>query len=81
MLTDDPVYLTKAAADFMGLSAATLQKWRSEGGGPEFVVLGRRRIGYRASSIQRFLADRVATSAADARERGLSSSAPAQQNA
>lgn len=74
MLVDDTVYLPKEAAERIGSSPATLQKWRSEGGGPVFVKLGRRKVGYTASSLSTWLASRTATSCADARARGLSSS-------
>jgi predicted DNA-binding transcriptional regulator AlpA len=71
---NDPVYLPKQAGEIIGSSPATLQKWRSEGGGTVFVKLGRRKVGYRASALQEWLAARTATSTADARARGLSSS-------
>jgi len=74
MLTDDPLYLPKQAGELIGSSVAALQKWRTEGGGPVFVKLGRRKVGYRASALHEWLASRTATSTADARARGLSSS-------
>ena len=51
MLADDPIHLPEQAAKVVKSSTATLQKWRSEGGGPEFVKLGRRRVGYRESTL------------------------------
>ena len=73
MLVDDPVYLPKEAAERIGSSPATLQKWRCEGGGPVFVKLGRRKVGYTASALREWLASRRATTTADAHDRGLSS--------
>jgi predicted DNA-binding transcriptional regulator AlpA len=72
MLADDPIHLPEQAAKVVKSSTATLQKWRSEGGGPEFVKLGRRKVGYRESALQAWVAARTATSTADARARGLS---------
>lgn len=51
------------------LSLATLERWRSEGKGPPFVKVGPRRVGYRLADFERWLADRVVSSTADAKER------------
>ena len=47
----------------------TLQRWRTEGLGPPYSILGPRRICYRLPDIEAWLADRTVTSTADARER------------
>ena len=51
----------------------TLQRWRTEGVGPPYATLGPRRIVYRLSDIETYLAKRVVNSTADARDlkRGL----------
>lgn len=65
------VLTPKQASDRLGVTEAHLQRLRSEGGGPAFTMLGRRRIGYRATDINSWLASRVSSSTAEARERGL----------
>lgn len=47
---------------------ATLQRWRSEGCGPPFAVLGPRKIAYDLRSIHDWLAKRTVLSTAAARE-------------
>ena len=42
------------AADFLNLSACTLQQWRSKGRGPQFVKLNRM-VRYRRSDIDAFV--------------------------
>lgn len=49
---------TPQAADYLGLKAPTLEKWRSEGGGPPFVKLGRA-VRYRVADLDQFAAERV----------------------
>jgi len=41
----------EAAAQFLGLSAITLAKWRVTGGGPTFLKLGRS-VRYRMADLQ-----------------------------
>jgi predicted DNA-binding transcriptional regulator AlpA len=53
----------------------TLQRWRTEGTGPPYSVLGPRRIVYRLSDIEAYLAKRTVTSTAAARERNRSEAA------
>ena len=71
-LIDDVVYLPPEAAKLIKSSPASLQKWRCEGGGPTFIKIGRRRVGYTGAALKSWLANRAATSCADARARGLS---------
>jgi predicted DNA-binding transcriptional regulator AlpA len=59
------------AAEHLGLTEASLQRMRTEGRGPSFVKVGKRRIAYRSSDIARWVEERLATSTADARRRGL----------
>ena len=46
------------AADFLGLSRATLDKWRIQGGGPVFARIGGR-IFYRRVTLEEFIASRT----------------------
>lgn len=71
MLPLEKLFTTREAAEYLGVSEAHLQRMRSEGGGPSFCRIGKRRVGYRAGDLSTWLGNRVATSTADARERGL----------
>ena len=46
------------AAVRLGLSASTLNKWRTQGRGPRFVKLGRA-VCYRAGDLDAWLQDQV----------------------
>jgi len=48
----------KDAAAHMGLSASTLNKWRTQGRGPRFVKLGRS-VCYRAADLDAWMDDQV----------------------
>ena len=48
----------KDAATRLGLSASTLNKWRTQGRGPKFVKLGRS-VCYRTADIDAWLGDQV----------------------
>ncbi len=48
------VMRVKEAADYLGLSASTLNKWRVTGKGPKFVKLGRV-VAYRLSDLHEWL--------------------------
>ncbi len=56
----DPLYDTQGAAAYLGgdkpLSERTLEKWRREGGGPPYVVIGSKCVRYRRSALEAFLA-------------------------
>lgn len=45
-----------AAARLLGVSKASLRRWRREGRGPSFVRL-ERAIGYRIADLERFLTE------------------------
>ena len=45
----------KDAADFLGVAAATLARWRGVGTGPVFMRLGPRRIAYDTRDLNTFL--------------------------
>lgn len=64
--TDPDVLLREdAAAMFLGYSARTLQDWRREGGGPEFVRVSCRSIRYRRRDLTAWSAARVRASTSD----------------
>jgi predicted DNA-binding transcriptional regulator AlpA len=67
----DPLLNPDQAANYTGLTKPTLQRHRTEGTGPRFIKLGKRRVAYRLSDIRAWLEARAASSTADARERGL----------
>ncbi len=50
----------KELSYWLGLSLPTLQRLRCKGGGPRFVRLGLRRIGYRRVDVELWLASRTA---------------------
>lgn len=50
-------------------TVATLQRWRTEGVGPPYAVLGPRRIAYNLAAIEAWMAERTVKSTAAARER------------
>ena len=50
----DKLLRVQQAADILGLSAGTLNKWRVTGGGPEFIKLGRN-ILYRRETLEAFI--------------------------
>lgn len=55
-LAGDPGALsTPVAAEYLGLSPATLETLRCRGGGPPFVKLGRR-VAYRREDLEAWLA-------------------------
>lgn len=69
MLVDE-----KAAAQMLGVSARTLQRWRTTGGGPVFARVGPRLVRYQRSDIETFAAQGCADSLAD--ERGRAAQPP-----
>lgn len=61
---------TTAAARYIGLSGALLEKLRHYGGGPLYIKAGRRILRYRISDIDAWMAARTAREVADYRESG-----------
>lgn len=51
---------TRAAAEYVNVSRAGMNRWRKHGGGPAYVRLGKRTIRYRLSDLDAFLTSRVA---------------------
>lgn len=71
LLSLDELLTPQQAAAYLGLQTATLQRQRTEGTGPPFVRVSKRRVAYRAADLRNWLETRVAQSTADARVRGL----------
>ena len=55
----DPILNEEALAEWLDISRPTLQRQRSDGGGPPFVQLSARRIGYRKSVVEQWLVART----------------------
>jgi predicted DNA-binding transcriptional regulator AlpA len=45
---------TPAAAELLGVSISTLEKWRVSGQGPRFVKIGARLVGYEKADLDTF---------------------------
>jgi predicted DNA-binding transcriptional regulator AlpA len=56
--TLDPVLTEPDTAKWLSVGVSSLQRWRAQGRGPEFVRISQRRIGYRKSAVERWLASR-----------------------
>lgn len=59
-MTDDLLLRASDAAEFLGVSRATLAKWRVYGFGPAFIKIGAR-VSYRMSDINAWLDERRQT--------------------
>ena len=59
MFTDDQLYLTSDPALKVLGSPSTLAHWRSEGRGPAFVKISAKRVAYRGSDLNAWLASQV----------------------
>ena len=55
----DPILTEKHVSAWIGLSLPSLQRMRSNGSGPRFIQLSERRIGYRRSDVEAWLAART----------------------
>lgn len=60
----DALMPEQRAARFLGVSARALQKWRHEGGGPQYVRLSSRCIRYRRRDLIGWSEARLKTSTA-----------------
>lgn len=47
----------KRAAELLGLSPGTLQKYRVQGGGPEFVKIGKKAVRYKVGDLKQWALD------------------------
>jgi len=54
----------REAASRLGLSASTLNKWRTQGRGPQFVKLGRS-VCYRTADLDSWLQDQTRSSTSE----------------
>lgn len=61
---------TQQAAEYLGVSAKTLEYWRQTGNSPPFSKLGRK-VRYRQDLLDKWLEERSATSTAECRQRRL----------
>ena len=63
-IQNNTVFPEREAAAFLAVSPRTLQGWRSKGGGPAFIKMGRS-VRYRASDLDDFLNGGIRTSTSD----------------
>lgn len=56
---------TTEAAEYLSLKKCTLEAWRSRGGGPRFVKLGRS-VRYRAQDLNHWIENRVRANTSEA---------------
>lgn len=52
------MYRTKEAAEYLELAKPTLEAWRTRGGGPVFLKLGKA-VRYRQSDLDEFIESRL----------------------
>lgn len=52
---DISLLTTKQAARLLGLSPQTLEKWRTQGVGPNFIKLGNKSVRYSSHAIEAFI--------------------------
>ncbi len=59
MIKKEPRYLIpKQAADYLGLSPKTLEKWRHTGDGPKFVKMGAKAVRYDMAELDLWVKSR-----------------------
>lgn len=66
-ISDDEIekpFSNQQAADYLGMTAATMNKWRCTGEGPRFMKVGRL-IKYRRSDLDEFLQARLCRSTSE----------------
>jgi predicted DNA-binding transcriptional regulator AlpA len=54
----DEILTERQVSSWLGLSEATLFRHRRDGTGPKFIRLSARRVAYRRSAVEKFLAER-----------------------
>jgi predicted DNA-binding transcriptional regulator AlpA len=62
---NDPIYNEDEAARHVHVSPRSLQRWRAKGGGPRFIRLGEKKVGYRESALTIWTESRSASSRAE----------------
>jgi predicted DNA-binding transcriptional regulator AlpA len=70
------VLRTPAAAEYIGYTPSTLEKKRVYGGGPRFVKLGERAVGYDIEDLDSFIEERRRVSTSDPGETVRQATAP-----
>jgi predicted DNA-binding transcriptional regulator AlpA len=73
----DPILSDKQMRAWIGVSSPTLSRWRSTGEGPAFVQLGPRRLGYRKSVVEEWLAARECKSRQERQPEAMLEPSPA----
>ena len=54
----EPLISERRLCELLGIGLPTIARWRAEGRGPRFIVLGVRRLAYRPSDVNAWLAER-----------------------
>lgn len=54
----EPLISERQLCELLGIGLPTIARWRAAGNGPRFVVLGVRRLAYRPSDVNAWLAER-----------------------
>lgn len=65
---DRKILRTPGAAEYVGLAPATLEKMRVHGGGPRFLRLGGRAVGYAIEDLDTWLDGQQYKTVGDVRE-------------
>jgi predicted DNA-binding transcriptional regulator AlpA len=68
MESQNRILRTPAAAEYVGLSISTLEKFRITGEGPQFVRIGVRAVGYQISDLQDWIRARVRSSTSEGKK-------------
>lgn len=58
-MQDDPLMTTLEVADLLRVSPRTIEDWRADGRGPEYIVIEGRKVRYRRSVIRAYLKART----------------------
>lgn len=57
---DERLLTTEEAAEIIRMSKSSLARWRAEGTGPAYVLVGGRAVRYRRADVDAWMADRTA---------------------
>lgn len=60
----DPFLTNERAAEYLGVSPRTTEKWRCNGEGPKYTLIGKRPM-YRVSSLEEYIESRQRWSTSD----------------
>lgn len=53
--TTDPLMTTEEVAEYLGLAARTVKRWREENSGPQYIRINHKCVRYRQSEVDRWL--------------------------